>query len=151
IDGNSGTGRELGFDTWITAWQQPGMVQAIINTLRRVILTEVIALPTAVLIAWLAVRTDIPGKKVIDNFFWVALFLPTLPVVLGWIMLFDPGNGIVNKWSMSALGFERPLLDIYSFWGIIFAHLATRSIAAKYIFLTPAFRNFDGSLEEASV
>jgi iron(III) transport system permease protein len=151
IDVNGGTNRELGFDTWITAWQQPGMVQAIINTLDRVILTEAIALPAAVLIAWLAVRTDIPGKKVIDNFFWVALFLPTLPVVLGWIMLFDPGNGIINKWSMSAFGFDHPLLDIYSFWGIIFVHLATRSIAAKYIFLTPAFRNFDGSLEEASV
>jgi iron(III) transport system permease protein len=150
IDVSNGTSKELGFDTWITAWQQPGMVQAIINTLKRVILTEAIALPAAVLIAWLVARTDIPGKKIIDNFFWIALFLPSLPVVLGWIMLFDPGNGIINKWIISAFGLNHPLLDIYSFWGIIFVHLASRSIAAKYIFLTPAFRNFDGSLEEAS-
>jgi iron(III) transport system permease protein len=150
IDVTNGTAKELGFETWITAWQQPGMVQAISNTLKRVILTEAISLPSAVLIAWLVARTDIPGKKIVDNFFWIALFLPSLPVVLGWILLFDPGSGIVNKWMMWTFGLDRPPLDIYSFWGIVFAHLASRSIAAKYIFLTPAFRNFDGSLEEAS-
>jgi iron(III) transport system permease protein len=150
VDANGGVHRELGFDTWIAAWQQPGMVQAIINTLRRVILTELIALPAAVLISWVAVRTDIPGKKIIDNFFWIVLFLPAVPVVLGWIMLFDPGNGIINRWAISAFNLDRPPFDIFSFWGIVFAHLASRSIAAKYVFLTPAFRNFDASLEEAA-
>ncbi len=151
IDPTNGTSRELGLETWITAWQQPGMSQAIVNTLKRVILTEAISLPAAVLIAWLAARTDIPGKSIIDNFFWIALFLPSLPVVLGWILLFDPGTGIINKWMMRTFGLDRPPLDIYSFWGIVFVHLASRSIAAKYIFLTPAFRNFDSSLEEASI
>ena len=151
IDPTNGTSRELGLETWITAWQQPGMAQAIVNTLKRVILTEAISLPAAVLIAWLVARTDIPGKNIIDNFFWIALFLPSLPVVLGWILLFDPGTGIINKWMMRTFGLDRPPLDIYSLWGIVFVHLASRSIAAKYIFLTPAFRNFDGSLEEASI
>ena len=149
-DSGNGVHHELGLDNWITAWAQPGMVQAIVNTIRRVILTEVFALPAAVLIAWLVARTDIPGKKLIDNFFWIALFLPSLPVVLGWIMLLDPGDGLVNKWAMARLGLAEPPLDIYSFWGIVFVHLATRSIAAKYIFLAPAFRNFDSALEEAS-
>ena len=96
-DTGNGVRAELGLDNWITAWAQPGMVQAIVNTVRRVILTEVFALPAAVLIAWLVARTDIPGRKLIDNFFWIALFLPSLPVVLGWIMLLDPGDGLVNK------------------------------------------------------
>jgi iron(III) transport system permease protein len=150
VDAGNGVTKEFGFDTWITAWREPGMVQAIVNTLKRVVLTEVISLPLAVLIAWLVARTDIPGKKIIDNFFWIALFLPSLPVVLGWIMLFDPGSGLINQWMMSALGPDYQPFDIFSFWGIVFVHLASRSIAAKYIFLTPAFRNFDGSLEEAS-
>ncbi|MGE5539494.1 MAG: ABC transporter permease [Gemmatimonas sp.] len=143
--------KSLGFDMWITAWQQPGMVQAVTNTFKRVFFTEIFAVPAAVIIAWLVARTDIPGKKLIDTFFWIALFLPSLPVVLGWILLFDPDYGAVNKFFMTELGFSGPPLDIYSFSGIIFAHLASRSIAAKYIFLVPAFRNFDASLEEASV
>ena len=52
--------RKFGFDTWIDAWQQPGMVQAITNTLKRVLLTEAISLPLAVLIAWLVARTQEP-------------------------------------------------------------------------------------------
>jgi iron(III) transport system permease protein len=150
VDAGNAAYKEFGIDNWIAAWRQPGMLQAIINTLRRVILTEIIALPAAVLLSWLVARTDIPGKRIIDNFFWIALFLPSVPVVLGWIMLFDPGNGLVNTRMISVFGFKGPLLDIYSFSGIVFAHLASRSIAAKYVFLTPAFRNFDSSLEEAS-
>jgi iron(III) transport system permease protein len=150
VDSGTGMSQQWGVDNWITAWRQPGMVQAIVNTVRRVILTEAIALPAAVLIAWLVARTDVPGKRLIDNFFWIALFLPSLPVVLGWIMLFDPGNGVVNRWMMAAFALSEPPLDIYTFWGIVFMHLSTRSIAAKYIFLAPAFRNFDSALEEAS-
>jgi iron(III) transport system permease protein len=150
LDDAGGGPKQFGLDAWIIAWSQPGMVQAITNTLKRVVLTEVISLPVAVLIAWLVSRTDMPGKKIIDGFFWVAFFLPSLPVVLGWILLFDPDNGLINKWVMSTFGFNMPPFDIYTFWGIIFVHLAARSVSAKYIFLTPAFRNFDGSLEEAS-
>ena len=150
LDDSGGGPKQFGIDAWVIAWNQPGMVQAITNTLKRVVLTEVISLPIAVLIAWLVSRTDMPGKKIIDGFFWVAFFLPSLPVVLGWILLFDPDNGLINKWVMSTFGLAMPPFDIYTFWGIIFVHLAARSVSAKYIFLTPAFRNFDGSLEEAS-
>lgn len=145
-DGN----KALSFGAWIYAWSQPGIVQAIINTFKIVVVLELIAMPTAVLIAWLVARTDIPGKRLIDNFFWIAFFLPTLPVLLGWIFLFDPDYGVVNAVLMSAFALTEPPFNIYSFWGIVFAHLAARSIAAKFIFLSPAFRNFDSSFEEAS-
>ena len=80
LDDATGGPKQFGIDAWVIAWQQPGMVQAIVNTLKRVVLTEVISLPIAVLIAWLVSRTDMPGKKIIDSFFWVAFFLPSLPV-----------------------------------------------------------------------
>ncbi len=135
---------------WIYAWSQPGILQSIVNTFKIVIVLEVVAMPTAVLIAWAVARTDIPGKRLIDTFFWIAFFLPALPVLLGWIFLFDPDYGVVNMVLMSLFDLRDPPFNIYSFWGIIFAHLAARSIAAKYIFMTPAFRNFDSSFEEAS-
>ena len=55
----------------------------------------------------------------------------------------------ISCWSQR-WGFRPPPFDIYTFWGIVFAHLASRSISAKYIFLAPAFRNIDATLEEAS-
>lgn len=142
--------RSLGVDVWIDAWNQTGIAQSVINTFRRVIVTELIAFPTAIVIAWLMTRTDLPGKKWIENFFWVAFFLPALPVLMGWILLFDPAHGLMNSLWKWAFGTAKGPFDIYTFSGIVFAHIAARSVAAKYIFLAPAFRNMDSSMEEAS-
>lgn len=140
----------LGFDLWRTAFGQAGIVQSISNTFQRVVLTEIIAFPAAVLLVWLVTRTDLPGKKLIDAFCWGAFFLPTLPVLMGWILLFDPQYGLANQAVKWLFSLPNPPFDIYSFSGIIFAHLAARSIAAKYIFLVPAFKNLDSAMEEAS-
>jgi iron(III) transport system permease protein len=140
----------IGISAWISAWQQPGMAQSIVNTVERTIVTECLSLPIAILIAWLVTRTDLPGKALIDNFLWVAFFLPALPVLLGWILLFDPDYGLANKWLASWFGLSTGPFNIYTFYGIIFAHMASRSVSAKYIFLVPAFRNLDASMEEAS-
>ncbi len=145
-DGSKG----FGFDIWIDAWNQTGLAQSIFNTFKRVIITEMIAFPAAIVIAWLMTRTDMPGKKWIENFFWVAFFLPALPVLMGWILLFDPANGVMNNLWKWVFGTAKGPFDIYTFSGIIFAHIAARSIAAKFIFLAPAFRNMDSSMEEAS-
>ena len=135
---------------WDEAWSQPGIRSAISNTAKRVLVTEAIALPTAVLMTWLLAKYYVPGRRIIDLFMWIAFFLPSIPVVLGWILLLDPQFGLINVAARNLIGIKEGLLDIYSFWGIVFAHLTTRAIAAKYIFLLPAFRNLNGSLEEAA-
>ncbi|MFM2129581.1 MAG: hypothetical protein RL477_1127 [Pseudomonadota bacterium] len=145
-----GNTKVMGLELWRTAWGAPGMLPSILNTFKRVIATEIIAFPAAILIAWAVARTDLPGKKLIDTFFWVAFFLPALPVLMGWILLFDPQFGLANQAFVALFGMEEGPFNIYSFSGIIFAHIAARSVAAKYIFLSPAFRNLDGAMEEAS-
>ena len=148
---NAGQSQGPSLSSWANALNQPGMSNALINTLKRTAVTEIIALPSAILIAWLAARTDMPGRQWIDRLLWVAFFLPALPVLLGWILLFDPDFGLANQLMNALFRGHEPWFNIYSFWGIVFAHMASRSIAAKYIFLVPAFRNFDGALEEASI
>ncbi len=142
--------KTYGLELWVTAWDVPGLVPSILNTFRRVVVTEVLAFPIAILIAWAVARTDLPGKKLIDAFFWIAFFLPALPVLMGWILLFDPQFGLANQAWIAVSGAEKGPFNIYSFSGIIFAHIAARSVAAKYIFLSPAFRNVGGAMEEAS-
>ena len=145
-DGASG----YGVATWLSAVNQPGIWSSLLNTATRTIVTEVISLPLAIGVSWLVARSDLPGKRLIDNFMWVAFFLPALPVLLGWILLFDPDYGVVNQFLMKGFGVTQPVFNIYTFTGIVFAHLASRSISAKYIFLVPAFRNINSSLEEAA-
>jgi iron(III) transport system permease protein len=149
VEGDDGT-KAYGMELWATAWDVPGLVPSILNTFRRVIATEILAFPIAILIAWAVARTDLPGKKLIEAFFWIAFFLPALPVLMGWILLFDPQFGLANQAWVAVTGAEKGPFNIYSFSGIIFAHIAARSVAAKYIFLSPAFRNVGGAMEEAS-
>jgi iron(III) transport system permease protein len=142
--------KTIGLDNWALAWSQPGILESIVNTLKRVVVTEIIAFPLGILLVWILTRTDMPGKGLIEFFMWIAFFLPTLPVLMGWILLLDPKFGLINVLIMNVLGLKQGIFDIYTFWGIVFAHLVTKSIAAKYIFLAPAFKNMDASMEEAS-
>jgi iron(III) transport system permease protein len=139
-----------GVRNWIEVWSEPGLVRSVVNTFNRAAVTTVVSLPIAILLAWLATRTDLPGKRLIIICAWVAFFMPTLPVVLGWILLLDPQYGLLNTLMMDLFGLTAGPFNIYSFWGIIFAHLMTKAIAIKFIFLVPAFRNISSALEEAS-
>ena len=71
-------------------------------------------------------------------------------MTMGWIMGFDKQFGLFNKAIMWLFGLEEAPLDIYSFWGIVWAHLFSHAISVKVTLLTPGFRNLDGSHEEAS-
>ena len=149
VSGKDGT-EAFGLTNWIEVWSEPGLVRSIVNTVNRAVITTLASLPLAILLAWLVTRTDLPGKRLITICAWVAFFMPTLPVVLGWILLLDPQYGLLNEALKRAFGLSVAPFNIYSFWGIVFAHLMTKAIAIKFIFLVPAFRNMSSALEEAS-
>jgi len=135
---------------WQSAFQSPAIVQSILTTLHLTWWRQIIAMPVALLFVWLIARTDLPGRDYLEFTFWVAFFLPTLTVVQGYLLMFDPQYGIVNKLLAKLPFFGPSTIDIYSFHGIIFAHLATNAISAPILLLTPVFRNMDASLEEAA-
>ena len=141
---------EYTLENWRFAFTNPGMRKAIINTLTLLITREGIALLVAVPMAWILARTDLPHKGWIELGLWVTFFLPTLPVTMGWILLLDPNYGVINT-TLERLPFinESPF-DIYSWWGIVWVHLMTSSIAFKAVMLAPAFRNISSALEESS-
>jgi iron(III) transport system permease protein len=135
-------------DAWRVALSDPSMLQAIWNTILLMVAQHGLSFPIAIALAWVLARTDIPGAHWLEFAFWIAFFLPALPVTLGWILLLDPEYGLANQVVAAVLG--HGIFNIYSFWGIVWAHIASTSIAVKVMLLTPAFRNLDASLEEAS-
>lgn len=148
--GRPGQETTYSLDAWRFAFSDPALLLSIWNTLTVGVTRQSIALVVGILLAWVLARTDIPGSYWLEFLFWVAFFLPTLPVILAWIMLTDPEYGLLNR-LLALLPFvEKGPFNIYSFWGIVWAHLVTNSIAIKVMLLTPAFRNLDASLEEAS-
>ena len=128
----------------------PLEAEALTLSLRVALWSVAASLPFGLLMAWLLARTDIPCKRGIEFAFWFSFFMPALPVTLGWILALDPKVGLVNK-ALAMLPFvEGPVFNIYSFWGIIWVHLTASTLGVKVMFLTPAFRNLDAPLEEAS-
>jgi iron(III) transport system permease protein len=119
------------------------------NTFTLAVTRQAIALVVGAFFAWLIARTDIPWKRTLEFFFWLSFFLPALPETMGWILLLDPKYGLLNQGLINIGIVNQPLFNIYSFWGIIWAHIGG-TVSVKVMLLAPAFRNLDAALEEAS-
>lgn len=136
-----------GLEAWQEAFNDYGIWESLWNTLRVTYIREAITFPLGVLIAWVLARTNVPFAYTFEFFFWVSFMVPSLAVAFGWILLLDPGTGLINRWFEQAFGVMP--FDIYSFWGIIWVHVLS-GIDTKVMLLTPAFRRMDASMEEAS-
>jgi len=138
-----------GLEGWVKAFTTPGIVKAMTNTFTLAITRQVIALLIGCFFAWLIARTDLPMKGLLEFFFWLSFFLPALPETMGWILLLDPKYGLLNQGLMGLGVLSSPIFNIYSFWGIVWAHMGG-SVSVKVMLLAPAFRNLDAALEESS-
>ena len=79
---------------------------------------SVVALAIGCLLAFLAARTDVPGRKFVYGIGIAPLFLPALVGALAWALLAGPATGYLNL-ALNAIGLPN-LIDVYSFGGIIF-------------------------------
>src|ERR1044071_6254104 len=138
-----------GLEGWVKAFNTPGILRAMSNTFTLALARQSIALVVGSFFAWLIARTDIPMKGMLEFFFWLSFFLPALPEAMGWILLLDPKYGVLNQGLLSLGIVSQPIFNIYSFWGIVWAHLGG-TISVKVMLLAPAFRNLDAAFEEAS-
>jgi iron(III) transport system permease protein len=144
-----GAAAVFGLAGWREAVTSPGILSAVEYTFSLAIIRQIIALFVGIVLAWLIARTDLPGKGWLEFTFWLSFFFPALPLTLGWILLLDPKFGLLNEWLLKLPFVHEPPFNIYSFWGIIWAHM-TASIGVKVLLLTPAFRNLNAELEESS-
>jgi iron(III) transport system permease protein len=136
-------------DGWVAAFTDVNLAVAIGNTFYLAIVRVIISSALAIFFAWVVTRTDTPLKGFIEVTLWLGFFLPLLPMTMGWILLLDPYYGLINKFLMAGLGLSQPLFDIYSYWGIIWCHLAF-STSVRFLLMTPAFTAMDAALEDAA-
>jgi iron(III) transport system permease protein len=133
---------------WTEAWRGPGLFTALRNTFAVGLAYQAISFPAGILLAWLLGRSKIPHGRALEFCFWLSYFLPPLSATLGWILLLDP-RGVLNNFISGTFHVPGPF-NVYSFAGIVWTHLMARDVSEKVILLTPAFRNMDAALEEAS-
>jgi iron(III) transport system permease protein len=138
-----------GLNGWIEAFTDANLAVAIGNTFYLALVRVVISSVVAIFFAWVVTRTDTPLKGFIEVTLWLGFFLPLLPMTMGWILLLDPYNGLINKLLVKVFALAHPPFDIYSYWGIIWCHLAF-STSVRFLLITPAFSAMDAALEDAA-
>jgi iron(III) transport system permease protein len=142
--------RSWGPRHWLNAFQRPGLLRSLGNSLLIWSLTVVASFPIGVSIAWILARTKVPFSHTLEFFFWISYMVPALPTTIAWITLLDPDIGLINT-GLTKLGlFEQGPFNIFSVPGIVWANLMGHGVAVKVMLLTPAFRNMDSALEEAA-
>src|SRR5581483_5717373 len=142
--------RQWGLSHWTSAFQRPGLLASLGNSILIWALTEACALPIGVAIAWTLARTKIPFSHALEFMFWVSFMVPALPTTIAWITLMDPDIGLLNVAAMKLPFVDHGPFNIFSIPGIVWAHLMAHGISIKVMLLTPAFRNMDVTLEEAA-
>lgn len=138
-----------GVSGWVEAFTDKNLISAVANTFSLAFARILITSAFAIFFAWVVTRTDTPFKGFIEMALWLGFFLPLLPMTMGWILLLDPYNGILNRFFMHTFGFTTPLFNVYSYWGIVWCHLAF-STSVRFILMTPAFTAMDAALEDAA-
>ena len=97
--------------------------------------------------AWLLAAKNFPGKKLLKAVSSVPFVLPSILVVLGFVIFFG-NNGYLNRLIMGVTGLEKPPLKIlYSMKAIILAHgfynfpIVIRLVSSLWEKLDPSLAN----------
>ena len=79
--------------------------EAIYLSLKVSSVAVIFSLPLGILIAWVLVRCNFPGKTLLDSIIHLPLVLP--PVVVGYLLLISMGKrGFIGEWLYNWFGFS---------------------------------------------
>lgn len=112
-----------------------------------IVVSSVLAIIAATLLAWLNERTDATMGVAGDLLPLVPLFLPSVAMAIGWVMLAAPDAGFINGALRVLPG--APQVNVYSYPGLIFVYMLVL-VPYAYLPISAAFRSLDLSREEAA-
>lgn len=122
---------------------------AVVTTLSLSSVVAICALALGALIAWLLVRTDVPGKPYIRYGTLIPIFYSSLVGIIGWEFLLADRSGLINVAWADLTGATTALLSIYSFAGVAFVMTLHYTPYVLLVLLGPMTR-MGGAFEEAA-
>ena len=120
----------------------------LINTLIYAVCGGALTVTLATIYAWIVVRTDVPGKRILGLMPILPLTMPFIVKAFAWIYLFSPNIGLFNL-ALNQLFGIGSVFNIYSMWGMIFA-IGVGGLPLSYLTIEPAIKSLNPALEEAS-
>ncbi|MCG2592790.1 iron ABC transporter permease [Ramlibacter sp. XY19] len=103
-------------------------------------------------LAWLVSRTDLPGRRAVRMLVLASFVTPPFLGAIAWELLAAPNSGMLNVAWRSLTGAEQyapPLLNIYSFGGLVFA-IACYTFPYVFTLVANGLDRVPSDLEDAS-
>lgn len=133
-------------DTYAFVLGDPGFWAALRNTVTLALGMVVIAVPLGSLLAFLMVRTDMPGRKWIEPAIFLPLFMSPMVLAFGYIVSIGP-SGFWSVWWENTVG---PVFwNVYSM-PILVLVVGLTHVPHIYIYVSTALRTVPSDLEEAA-
>ncbi|HDR9872792.1 TPA: iron ABC transporter permease [Burkholderia cenocepacia] len=105
-----------------------------------------VAVPLGAVLAFLMVRTDLPGRRWIEPAILTPVFVSPVVLALGYVVAAGP-VGFYSVWTARILG-ETPW-NIYSLWSIALIAGLTH-VPHVYLYASASLRNLGSDVEEAA-
>ena len=131
-----------------TAYSAVGLGRMTLNSLAFALGSSALAIAIGTVLAYLIVRTDVPGKPLMFAASVVPLIIPGILHTISWIFLASPQIGILNQWIVHPVFGGN--LNVFSIPGMILVegvHLSP----LVFLLMVAAFRSMDPSLEESAI
>ena len=131
------------------AYARPRIWIALWRSVLYAVATASLVLVIGGFLAWLIERTDSRLKGFTDLFALAPILMPSVLLISGWILLLGPKSGMINLIARDWFGATQPVLDIYSFWGMVWVG-TLQELPLAFLWLWPAFRAMNPDLEESA-
>ena len=140
---------EMGWQNYAKTWFDPELYKLFWNTFIYVGGSTAVGITLAAVLAWLAERSDMPGKIWIYAGVPMTLAIPGMLQAMAWILLLSPRVGFANKAIADLFSLDALPFNIYSLTGMVFVE-GLRLVPTAFLMLVPLLRSMDPSLEEVA-
>lgn len=122
------------------------LYKPLLNTLTIAGVTGVLATFFGTALAWLATRTDLPGRKLIPVLVLIPNIAPSFALSLAWLLVFRTREVSGTSGFLEQIGLSLPSWIGYGPFAIITV-LTVNYIAFSYLLVSIALRKIDGNME----
>lgn len=136
------------FENYLYVFSNEYILQSMLNSAKVVICSTLFSTVIGVFLAWIVIRTNVPGKKYWQRLLTIPYFIPPFIGAIAWTFLLGP-IGYFNKFLAVIMGTMRGPINVYSIGGMIFV-LSLYRYAVPFMVVVPAMQKISASVEEAA-
>ena len=134
---------------YVNAYSDSLTYQLLLNSFLFASGAALLATLLAATLAWIAIRTNAPLRKLFELTAIVPNIFPPVMLAVSWTVLLSPRTGLVNRALMELFGLAEAPFNIYSIPGMIFVEaLITAPLA--FLLIAAALYSMDPALEESA-